>query len=128
MAVTDKTSYCKELGFDIEAEDWPSIELSDAILADRDELLWHQIENLESNFAVRIENTPPYRGDAKGIVERNFKTIQASFGSFVPGYVTGNRVRERGGKDYRLDAKLSVKEFTQIILSSVLLSQSVRRA
>ncbi|GAB2692313.1 Mu transposase C-terminal domain-containing protein [Aliiglaciecola aliphaticivorans] len=120
MAVTDKTSYCKELGFDIEPEHWPNVGLPDAILADRGELLGHQIENLESNFAVRIENTPPYRGDAKGIVERNFKTVQASFGAFVPGYVTGNRVKKRGGKDYRLDAKLSVKEFAQIILSSVL--------
>lgn len=120
MAATDKTSYCKALGFDIESEDWPSVGLPDAILADRGELLGHQIENLESSFAVRIENTPPYRGDAKGIVERNFKTIQASFGPFVPGYVSGTMVKKRGGNDYRLDAKLTVKEFSQIIISSVL--------
>lgn len=120
MAVTDKVAYCRELGFDIESEDWPSVGLPDAILADRGELLGHQIESLESNFALRIENTPPYRGDAKGIVERSFKTIQASFGPFVPGYVTGNKVRKHGGNDYRLDAKLSVKDFAQIILSAVL--------
>ncbi|MEQ9832742.1 MULTISPECIES: DDE-type integrase/transposase/recombinase [Gammaproteobacteria] len=120
MATTDKTSYCKELDFDIELENWPSIGLPDAILADRGELLGYQIENLESNFSVRIENTPPYRGDAKGIVERSFKTIQASFGPFVPGYVSGTKVKKRGGKDYRLDAKLTVKAFSQIILSSVL--------
>ncbi|MCA0952144.1 Mu transposase C-terminal domain-containing protein [Shewanella chilikensis] len=120
MSATDKRSYCKELGFEIESEDWPSLGLPDAILADRGELLGYQIENLESNFSVRIENTPPYRGDAKGIVERNFKTIQASFGPFVPGYVSGTLVKKRGGKDYRLDAKLTVREFSQIILSSVL--------
>lgn len=120
MAVTDKTDYCRELGFDIEPEDWPSVGLPDAILADRGELLGHQIENLERNFAVRIENAAPYRGDAKGIVERNFKTIQATFTPFAPGFVTGNRVKKRGGKDYRLDARLTVKEFAQIILSSVL--------
>lgn len=120
MAVTDKTDYCRELGFDIEAEDWPSVGLPDAILADRGELLGHQIENLESNFAVRIENAAPYRGDAKGIVERNFKTIQATFTPFAPGFVTGNRVKKRGGKDYRLDARLTITEFAQIILSSVL--------
>lgn len=120
MAVTDKTEYCKELGFNIESDDWPSVGLPDAILADRGELLGYQIENLESNFGVRIENTPPYRGDAKGIVERNFRTIQASFGPFVPGFVTGSQIKKRGGNDYRLDAKLSVKDFTQIVLSSVL--------
>ncbi|WP_338592906.1 transposase (plasmid) [Shewanella khirikhana] len=120
MAITDKTDYCRKLGFDIEFEDWPSVGLPDSILADRGELLGHQIESLERNFSVRIENTAPYRGDAKGIVERNFKTIQATFTPFAPGFVTGNRVKKRGGKDYRLDAKITVKEFAQIILSSVL--------
>jgi hypothetical protein len=81
-ALTDKVEYCKKLGFDIEFEDWPVIGLPDAILADRGELLGHQIESLERSFSVRIENTPPYRGDAKGIVERSFKTHQAIF---IPG-------------------------------------------
>ena len=120
MAVTDKTGHCRNLEFDITPEDWPCVGLPDAILADRGELLGYQIESLESNFTVRIENTPPYRGDAKGIVERNFKAIQASFGPFVPGYVSGTMVKKRGGKDYRLDAKLTVRDFAQIILSSVL--------
>ncbi|WP_027858487.1 Mu transposase C-terminal domain-containing protein [Marinobacterium jannaschii] len=120
MAASDKTAYCSALEFDIEPEDWPSVGLPDAVLADRGELLGHQVENLESSFSVRIENTPPYRGDAKGIVERNFRTIQASFGHFVPGYVSGTTVKKRGGRDYRLDAKLTVRDFTQIILSSVL--------
>ena len=56
MAVVDKVEYCRELGFDIGSEDWPSVGLPDAILADRGELLGHQIESLESNFSVRIEN------------------------------------------------------------------------
>lgn len=120
MAVTDKTSYCRQLGFDVDVDSWPSIGLPDAILADRGELLGHQIENLESSFSVRIENTPPYRGEAKGIVERYFKTVQTSFGPFVPGYVTETKVKKRGGSDYRLDAKLTVRDFAEIILSSVL--------
>jgi len=75
---------------------------------------------LERNFSVRIENTPPYRGDAKGIVERCFRTIQADFKPFAPGVVTANTVKRRGGKDYRLDAALTIHEFTEIILASVL--------
>jgi len=70
MAMTNKVEYCKHYGFDIEDTDWPVVGLCDAILADRAELFGYQIESLESNFSVRIENTPPYRGDAKGIVER----------------------------------------------------------
>jgi len=121
MAMTDKVKVCAEFGIDIAREDWPSIGLPDAILADRGELLGHQIESLESSFSVRIENTPPYRGDAKGIVERNFRTIQAEFKPFAPGVVEGTLIRKQGGKDYRLDAKLSIRDFKEIILLSVLM-------
>ncbi|SFC47769.1 Mu transposase C-terminal domain-containing protein [Pseudoalteromonas denitrificans] len=119
-ALTDKVDYCKKFGFDIEYEDWPVIGLPDAILADRGELLGHQIESLERSFSVRIENTPPYRGDAKGIVERSFKTHQAIFKPYAPGIVTGTKIKKQGDKDYRLDATLTINEFTEIILASVL--------
>ncbi|WP_281559089.1 Mu transposase C-terminal domain-containing protein [Thalassomonas sp. RHCl1] len=119
-ALTDKVAYCKKYGFDIEFEDWPVVGLPDAILADRGELLGHQIESLERSFSVRIENTPPYRGEAKGIVERSFKTHQAIFKAYAPGIVTGTKVKKQGDKDYRLEATLTIHEFTEIILASVL--------
>jgi hypothetical protein len=120
MSMTDKVAYCKKCRVDIGEKDWPVVGLPDSILADRGELLGHQIESLENNFSVRIENTPPYRGDAKGIVERSFKTIQADFTPFAPGVVKGTKIKKRGDKDYRLDAKLSVRDFKEIILSSIL--------
>lgn len=119
-ALTDKVTYCKKHGFDIEYEDWPVVGLPDAILADRGELLGHQIESLERSFSVRIENTPPYRGDAKGIVERSFKTHQAIFKTYAPGIVTGTKIKKQGDKDYRLEATLTLNEFNEIILASVL--------
>lgn len=119
-SMTDKTKLCQLYDFEIEPEDWPSIGLPDSILADRGELLGHQIEYLEQAFGVRIENAPPYRGDAKGIVERNFRTIQEDFKAFVPGVVSGTIVKKRGGKDYRLDATLTLGDFTKIILASIL--------
>lgn len=119
-ALTDKVAYCKTFGFDITYEDWPVTGLPDAILADRGELLGHQIESLERSFSVRIENTPPYRGDAKGIVERSFKTHQAIFKPYAPGIVTGTKIKKQGDKDYRLEATLTINEFTEIILASVL--------
>ena len=121
VSMTDKVQLCKEYGFEITEEEWPTVGLPDAILADRGELLGHQIESLEACFSVRIENTPPYRGDAKGIVERNFRTIQAEFKPFAPGVVEKTLVKKRGGRDYRLDAKLTVRDFKEIIISSVLM-------
>lgn len=120
LAMTNKVDYCKRYDFDITEDEWPITGLPDAILGDRGELLGHQIESLESSFSVRIENTPPYSGDAKGIVERSFRTIQAEFKPFAPGVVTKTKIKKRGGKDYRLDATLTVREFKEVILSSIL--------
>ena len=119
-AMSDKTELCRGYGYQIDKEDWPSIGLPDAILADRGELLGHQIEYLEEAFGVRIENPPPYRGDAKGIVERHFLTLQADFKPYAPGVVTRTTVKKRGGKDYRLDATLTLEDFTKIVLGSIL--------
>jgi hypothetical protein len=119
-AMTDKTELCKSYGYTLKEEDWPSTGLPDAILADRGELLGHQIERLEQGFGIRIENTPPFRGDAKGIVERSFRTIQADFKPFAPGVVSGTIVKKRAGRDYRLDATLTMEDFKKIVLGSIL--------
>ena len=79
VAMTDKVELCKQYGYEITSDEWPCIGLPDAILADRGELLGHQIEALEHSFSIRIENTAPYRGDLKPIVERYFRTAQAKF-------------------------------------------------
>ncbi|CAM4135884.1 Mu transposase C-terminal domain-containing protein [Psychrobacter arenosus] len=121
MAVTDKQDYCKEYGVNITADKWPCIGLPDAILADRGELLGHQIETLEKSFSVRIENTPPYRGDLKPVVERYFRTMQAKFKPFAPGVVTGVKEKKKGGRDYRLDAALTITDFTKIMINSILM-------
>ena len=121
VAMCDKVKYCQSFGREIRSEDWPCIGLPEAILADRGELLGHQIEHLEKSFAIRIENAPAYRGDLKGIIERYFRTIQADFKPYAPGVVQPIKEKKRGGKDYRLDATLTIHEFTKIILNSVLM-------
>lgn len=122
-AVCDKTDICKKFGIDISPEDWPCIGLPESILADRGELLGSQIETLEKSFSVRIENTPAYRGDLKGIVERYFNTIQANFKPYTTGMgvVQGIKEVRRGGHDYRIDATLTIADFTKIILNSILM-------
>lgn len=122
-AVSDKTDICKKFGIDISPEDWPCIGLPESILADRGELLGSQIETLEKSFSVRIENTSAYRGDLKGIVERYFNTIQANFKPYTAGIgvVKGKKEVRRGGHDYRIDATLTITDFTKIILNSILM-------
>lgn len=78
------------------------------------------MEKLINNLNITIENTSPYRGDYKGIVERFFRTVNERIESFLPGAVMKD-YRRRGDPDYRLEAKLTLKEITEIIIRCVLL-------
>ncbi len=92
-ACIDKTKACSELGIEINFEEWPCVGLPDVILADRGEMMSHQVNALIAGFNVRIESAPPRRGDAKGIVESCFRTLQAEFKPYAPGAVEGNRIK-----------------------------------
>lgn len=116
---SNKVSFCKEYGISIHEEDWACHHLPDAILGDRGEMESRMVETLIANLNVRIENAAPYRGDLKGIVERHFRTIHQKVKPFMPGYVIPD-ANKRLGKDYRLDAKLDIYQFTEIIIHSAL--------
>lgn len=115
----DKVAFCKELGIDIEPEDWPCHFLPGALLADRGELESAMANTLVNTFNVRLENTAPYRADWKGLVEKRFHLLPAKFKKYLPGYIEPD-FKARGGHDYRLDATLDPREFTQIIVLTLL--------
>lgn len=117
--VADKVEFCKEYGIEITEEQWPSKHLPDIIIADRGEFEGYSPENLINNLNVKIENTSPYRGDLKGIVERNFRTLNTKLKHKTPGAIQ-KEFRKRGDKDYRLDATLTLEAFTRIYINIVL--------
>lgn len=120
-AMSDKVSYCKNYGIDIRKEEWDVSCVPSRILADRGELLSGNTENAISNLGILIQQTSPYRGDMKGIVEKAFERIHAYIKPFLAGVVENkfNKV-ERGNADYRLEANLTLEEITQIIIRYVL--------
>ena len=118
-AASDKVAYCREYGIGIAEEEWPCHHIPAVILGDRGEMESKNADNLVSMLGVRIENAPPYRADLKGIIEQHFRTINSNATVFLPGRVKPD-MAERGGKDYRLDAKLDVRQFTAIIIKCVL--------
>ena len=118
-AASDKVAFCMEYGIDIEEKDWPVHHLPEAILADRGELEGKNVENLINALHVKIQNTPPYRADWKAIVEQHFRITNLRVKPLLPGTVDPD-VRERGDRDYRLDAKLDIYQFTQIIIKCAL--------
>nr|WP_246427779.1 Mu transposase C-terminal domain-containing protein [Paenibacillus phyllosphaerae] len=115
----DKVQFCAQYGIDIEPEEWVSSHLPQKLTADRGELEGEKPSQLIDVLGVDVENAPPYRADWKGIVEQQFRLVNLRSIQFIPGAIK-ERYRERGQRDYRLDAKLTLKEFTQIMIRNVL--------
>lgn len=117
--VTNKVEFCSKYDITIEEAHWPAHHLPEIIIADRGEFEGYSVESLINNFNIKIENTSPYRGDLKGIIERQFRTINTKIKRKAPGAVQ-KEYRERGDRDYRLDASLNLEEFTKILIHIVL--------
>ncbi|GER68381.1 hypothetical protein BpJC4_28520 [Weizmannia acidilactici] len=117
--VADKVDFCKQYNIDITEEQWPTRHLPEIIIADRGEFEGYSVEGLINNLHIKIENTTAYRGDLKGIVERKFRTINGKIKQKAPGAIQ-KEYRERGDRDYRLDATLNLKEFTALIITLIL--------
>ncbi len=110
-----------ELDLEFEDQYFHQAGLPDTLHADRGELLGHQVNLLSMMHSIILEFSPPFHAVSKAIVERHFRSAQADFKQFVPGVVENTTVKKRGGRDYRLDATLNLKEFKQIIFSSIIL-------
>lgn len=120
-AMADKVAYCAEHDIEITPDLWPMQGLPENIIGDKGEMLGRHVEVLSKAFHVEIQNTPAYRADWKGIVERYFRTVQTKMKPFVEGYVTKNPIgKKRHGNDYRQDGILTLKEFTKMIIKIVL--------
>ena len=118
-ATTDKVDYCHQFGIEITEDMWPCHHVPAVLLGDRGELESHNADRLVSMLGIRVDNAPPYRGDLKPIIESHFKTINAQVKPELPGFVLPDD-RKRGGKDYRLDAQLDIRQFTQVIINCVI--------
>lgn len=117
--VIDKEKFCKRYDITISKEQWPCEHLPQMLLADRGEFEGYNSDRLNHAFNLHVENAAPYRADWKGIVEKYFDVFQRRVKPFLPGYVDKD-FNERGARDYRLDAKLTIKDFTKLMIAEVL--------
>lgn len=117
--VENKEDFCKRYDIEIEESDWPTAHLPTCIVADRAELLSNASNILTEELNIKIENSAPYRGDFKSIVEQHFRLLNIQVKPLLPGAVYSD-FNKRGTKDYRLAGKLTLKEFTQIVIKCVL--------
>ncbi|MDS0527608.1 Mu transposase C-terminal domain-containing protein [Clostridium sp. SHJSY1] len=117
-SMTSKIEFCREYDIDIQEKDWPCYHVPFSILADRGELEGFSADNLVNNLNVVVKNTSPYRAEWKSVVEQNFRVLNLMIKGLVPGAIQKD-FRQRGAKDYRLEAKLNIKEFTRIIINYI---------
>lgn len=119
-SMTSKKDFCSKYGINIEDSEWP-FSVPTKILADRGALNSKQIENAIENLGITVQQTPPYRADYKGIIEQAFNQLNLKVKPFLDGVVVnGKRGKERGAQDYRLQASLTIEEFTKIIIKTIL--------
>jgi hypothetical protein len=116
-AVTDKVALCAEYDISIDYDDWPTQYLPEALMADRGEFEGYNADQLVTAFGTKVLNTAPYRADMKGVVEQHIDLSNEKTIHWIPGAV---RKRKRGDRDYRLDAKLTLKEFRKIMILSTI--------
>jgi hypothetical protein len=119
--VTPKVALCAEYGIETKEEHWPAHHLPRELLGDRGSefISVKAWDRTVQRLVMDVANTAAYRPDWKSIVESRFNLLNAVWAPFVPGYVDKD-FKERGGKDYRLDAVLTLREFTAVFLISVI--------
>jgi hypothetical protein len=117
--VEDKVGFCKRYGVDISPEEWPCMHLPVSITADNGEMGDKGVEEIIARLGITVENTPPYRGDLKAIIENNFSMLDMKLRYIVPGHVDKD-AGQRGSIDRRKEACIDINTFIQMIIRCVL--------
>ncbi len=119
--VVDKVQWCQKYGIIISPVEWPVNSLPGVLVTDKGkEYVGSTFEQL-TELGIRMVNLPPYRPELKGIVEHAFSLLHSYFlphlkgkGTIEPDY------QERGSRDYRKDACLTMDDFEKILLRCIL--------
>lgn len=119
QAFSPKVDYCKQYGITINEWDWPCSGIPRALVVDNGEMISKASNSIISGLGLTIKNAPAFRPDLKGIVESQFRLLNIDAKQSLPGAVLPD-FGTRTGKDYRLDAKLTLDEFNKILILYVL--------
>jgi len=116
--IADKVKWCRERGVFIEPEQWPNCGLPGVMISDMgSEYISDTFSSNIAELGVKVTSLPPARPDLKSRVEKFFDVVQQLYknhlkwkGVVEPDYL------ERGARDYRLDATLTLQDFERVLL------------
>jgi hypothetical protein len=93
----NKSEWANSIGWDLKEDQWPCHHVPRKLFGDNGaEYSEYNIKAmLEAEIGIQMmDYAPIFRGDAKSIVERKFKTLNDDFIHFQPGYVHKAALRE----------------------------------
>lgn len=125
--LTDKTEWCRKFGISLEKSQWNVQELPGIFVTDMGREYTSEAFAQITETGVTMVNLPPYRPELKGAVEKFFDIIQSMYKPLLKGKgVIDPDFQERGARDYRLDACLTMFDFEKIILRCIVYYNSQR--
>lgn len=128
QAASDKVEYCQRYGIEITESQWPSRGMPSEVITDKGrDFISKRIQELCLRYGVEIQSLPPFRPDAKGLVEKAFDLLQQRYKPLLRGRgVIEPDAQERWATDYRGQAVLDLDDFTQIVIHCVVFLNSGR--
>ena len=126
--LADKVEWCDRFGISITEEQWNCSNHLPAVLV-TDKGSEYKSENFEqiTQLGVSVINLESYRPELKGSVEKFFDLIQELYKKNLHGKgVIEFDFQERGARDYRRDACLTLADFEKIILHCIIYYNSKR--
>ena len=125
--ITDKVEYCRTFGIEITKEQWPCNQLPLKLVTDQGSEYKGETFSQITDLGVELINLKSFRADEKGPVEQCFNAIQNYFKPILKGKgVIEMDFQERGVRDYRKDACLTMDDFEKVILNCIIFYNSNR--
>jgi putative transposase len=113
-AVTPKSRLLTKLGIESLLEHFPQGCKPLTVFSDRGELLSNGARNMSERFKTSNSIAPPHKPEFKALVERMFGVFNGELHR-IPGGVR-QRVKERGERDVRYDAELTIPGLYRVLL------------
>lgn len=119
--ITDKIEWCSRFGISIQHGEWDCNQLPAILVTDKGNEYQSETFAQLAELGVTVVNLPAYRPDLKSCVEKFFDEVQVCFKEYLKGKgIIESDFQERGAKDYRLEACLTLKDFERILLHCII--------
>jgi putative transposase len=119
--IKDKVEWCRQFGIEINQDLWPVYFIPSRIITDRGREYMGSVFEQIVELGIKIEHLPPYRPELKSKIELFMKLIQNLLKPSLLGKgVIRPDFQERGSKDYRKEASLTLFQLEKVIIHCIL--------